>query len=461
MADAESTKKKRTASKGQFTRYMKRLQTALDAADGDMWTIDTRYADFKQRWEKVQQMHDEYVEILGDESPNLNAEAEEQWITDLQNNFDNLEVAVGKKKRDLAKLSLQSPSKLPSSTAEEKPIMERKVESLVKIDRLRLPIFDGTLRKYLEFREDFMQQVEPHCGKGQLAFVLKQHLSEAVKDEINNVSDDYSAMWRRLDQKFGNIRRLVETILAEVKGISPKDASDKTVLKMIDTVEGANRKLQRMGHQSELHNLTTISIIEQAMTKEMENTWIERISSKTCTSPQRFKMLLEFLEDWRNRLEYKSAGIRESMPAESKDQEVPGTSGNRRSGYAHYTRDARQQNQERDPCWLHKFEGDSHAIWNCRRFKSLNTKERMELVRENKACQRCLLTTCGGATDIKKCNRDFKCSVYGCHGLHNALLHMDKLSGNTEANKCLTTGSAFNTSSDGDTSNAMLPIQEL
>ena len=131
----------------------------------------------------------------------------------------------------------------------------------IQLERIKLQRFAGDFRKYPEFKEDFEQQIEPKCSMSQRAFVLKHYLSDEVREEVSNVSDDYRAMWRRLDQKYGNVRRLVEMHLAELKGISPNDTSDESVLKMINVVERAHRNLQRLGQHKELYNLTTISII--------------------------------------------------------------------------------------------------------------------------------------------------------------------------------------------------------
>ena len=64
---AEEYKKKRTTAKSQFTRYANRLQKALDLEDCDVWTLEARYADLKERWERVQDAHDTYVGEVPDE----------------------------------------------------------------------------------------------------------------------------------------------------------------------------------------------------------------------------------------------------------------------------------------------------------------------------------------------------------------------------------------------------------
>ena len=76
-------------------------------------------------------------------------------------------------------------------------------------------------------------------------------------------------MWNRLDMKYGNIGKLVDAILYDVKKLSSKSNNWSEVLKMINTIEKAWRDLKSLGQSSELYNSTTISIIEQAMAQQM------------------------------------------------------------------------------------------------------------------------------------------------------------------------------------------------
>ena len=98
---------------------------------------------------------------------------------------------------------------------------------------------------------------------------------------------------------------------------------------------------------------------------------------------------------------------------------------------------------------MHNLEGigGSHPIWKCPLFAEKTVKERIELVRVNKACQRCLAIGCPGADKDRKCRKNFKCLLAGCGGDHNRLLHA----------KDGTTLHASEESTDGD--NIILPKQ--
>ena len=449
----EAAKSKRTSAKGRFTLYEKRLKSLLDAEEIDSWTLKNRYEDLKLRWERVQEAHDEYTSHLTEEDDISGAEA---WLDELCKRFDIAKIAVGKA---ITKSDTKLPPKTVADMKEQSTsnIETKSKETIIRMERLRFPTFEGDIKKYPQFREEFMKQIEPQCSKSQLAFVLKSYLSGPVQEEISNVSDNYTKIWDRLDQKYGNISKLVDSILYDVKKLSITEPTDSNVLQMINVVERANRDLERLGEEAGLRNSTSISIIEQAMTKEMRHEWVKLIASKSLSSRQRFTVLLEFLQDWRNRLEYMGASIRKTFGDDS--NQMNPTSGKTfhaapgNTGQSHQQATHLQRKKQLSRCWFHNVEGEEgdHPIWLCKNFLAKNTQERRDLVTSHRACMRCLLTTCAGAKDIAKCGRSFTCPVSGCKKLHNRLLHVD------------TSGIAchVNESDAASANDAILPTQNL
>jgi len=429
----DTAKSKRTTAKSGFTRYEKRLKAVLELDEADEWTLKTRYEDLKVRWERVQEAHDEYVTHLTEtEEEN----AAEQWMEDIIERFDQIELAVGQKMKKLS--AVPKVHILPNDATANSVTSPASAKGIVKMDRMKFQTFEGDIKKYPEFKAEFIKHVQPQCDKSQLAFILKQYMSESVRAEVSNVLDDYEKMWERLDQKYGNTGKLVDAILADVKRISLRDSSNANVLQMINVVEKANRDLERLGEHAELRNSTSISIVEQAMTREMKHEWVKLIASKQCTSSQKFNLLLAFLEDWRNRLEYMGASIRDV----SEDCDAVGATFHAGQG--------ERQNRVRLRCWLHKLDGEAgeHPIWKCKVFLGKSRSERRELVVANKACMRCLVTDCAGVQEVSKCVRKFNCLV--CEGPHNSRLHVDA-------------GATFhaNESGEGTATNAILPTQVI
>ena len=70
----EAAKKIRNTAKGQYTRSENRLKAAVDAEQVDVWTLDKRYSELKEKWDKLQDAHDEYASFLTEDEPIKEAE---------------------------------------------------------------------------------------------------------------------------------------------------------------------------------------------------------------------------------------------------------------------------------------------------------------------------------------------------------------------------------------------------
>ena len=91
MAD----QKQRSLAKGRFTRAEKVLLKDLEAEENTipLITIERHLKDFLEKWEKVQDLHDEYVMMLVDPTDDELA-AQEEWLDELSERFAALEVQV-------------------------------------------------------------------------------------------------------------------------------------------------------------------------------------------------------------------------------------------------------------------------------------------------------------------------------------------------------------------------------
>ena len=82
---------------------------------------------------------------------------------------------------------------------------------------MKFESFGGDLRRYPRFKEEFLKYVKPTFKPSEEAFVLKSYLERHVRNDIENLGEDANAIWQRLDEKYGNKRRLIDAIICEVK----------------------------------------------------------------------------------------------------------------------------------------------------------------------------------------------------------------------------------------------------
>ena len=427
MTDATELKRKRTISKSQFTRAENKLREAITPtyADYPINTVERRYSEVKQRWNQAQDAHDHYVSCLVVDTDQL--ATEELWIDEVADRFDKIEIEFDKyvEERTLMKPLVNREVVQQPSSSREGVAQGQVHPSVIKIERMKFPSFSGDIRKYPQFREEFIKHIQPQCQWEQLTFVLKSYLVDEIREEVNNVGEDYEKVWERLDKTYGNTGKLVDAILYEVKKLPYGSNCPSITLQMIKIVEKAYMDLRRLGEEGEMCNSTIISIIEQRMPSNMTNEWVKLIASKSLNSRQKFNALMELLQDWRSRLEYMSDNIRTVPNQQGKVNHMDRQQiSNRQQSNESYP--SVQPNKHR--CWLHKLSGEAgeHPIWRCREFLNKSVEERKQLVKSHKACQVCLLTTCPGVQSSSHCRSRFKCREPGCGQDHNRLLHTAK-----------------------------------
>ena len=270
---------------------------------------------------------------------------------------------------------------------------------------MRLDKFDGDVRRYPAFKERFKLYIEPVCPKSQTAFMLRSHLEPVVRDEVENVEDNDVSLWQRLDEKYGNLRKYIDVVLADLAKVSKGDSI--AALHLINTVEKAYQDLVRIGSEQEMSNSYIIAMIEKKLPEEMRVDWVKFIAEKGDVDSQAtFKMLMGFLGKWRRIIEYDESAIRK----------VP----QKKSGSAHYVTPG-QAKTKSEVCWMH--EDGKHPIWNCRIFQGMQISDKLDLIKQKNACQACLETTCKGASNPEECGKKFRCTISGCDEPHNILIH--------------------------------------
>ena len=355
---AEAAKQKRTIIKGQFTRAEKRLKDSLKLPlKVPLSTIQRRFEDLKSKWNEIQEAHDLYMSQLEEAT-----EEEEKWMDEIIERFDALEIEAD----NIVGKSNESTKMTNASIQSEPNEVKGQNNSNVQLERIKLEQFNGDIRKYPKFKEQFELYVKPLCRASQLPFILRSYLTDDVKEEVDNLDDNLDTLWRRLDKKYGNCGKLVDAILADLSRIPKGDG--KQTLQLIKTVERAYRDLARMGRSSEMQNGTIIAMIERKLPEEIRFEWIKIVADLEGEeeSEEKFKLLFDLLENWKVRLEYDQALIRKVPEKKSVTHHASAK-----------TSQEREPRQEKERCWIHTQE--NHPIWVCNTFKGKDISERLQL----------------------------------------------------------------------------------
>ena len=288
----------------------------------------------------------------------------------------------------------------------------------IHLEKLKFQVFDGQIRRYPKFKEEFMKHIKPQYQRDKEAFALRAYLSEEVREEISYLGDDIEQIWRRLDSKYGREGKLIDLIMNEVKQLQIcRDDSPELTLSLINVVEKAYYDLKALGRESEVSNSAMVALIEEKLPTEIGREWEKMVTDESELNIERdkFPNLLKLLGQFKHRLEYRLSDIRQ----------IPRVKGGVHFGDTTNNRDERPMQMSRRPwCWLHP-DRDDHPIWRCEEFAAKSAKERLELVRNHEACFRCLDQ--GHKTSV--CRRNFFCKTNSCGAPHHHLLHESYTSG--------------------------------
>jgi hypothetical protein len=465
----EELKKKRSLAKTQFTRTEKSLRRLLDDERSLEEQIGKRFNEMSQKWQEVQDAHDLYTQELPEEQQ---VEAEEKYIEEIEVRFEAIEretvitmrkfsqklppamtakttgtvpknegsVVTGDQSSssnnppissvnlEVPQSSVDQPSvetitqrigaatvgglaaQLSSDATESGigTVGKESVKSGIQFEKQKLDKFEGDIRKYPGFKDRFNSYIVPRYPKSEIAFLLRTHLSPAIRDEVENVEDNMELLWHRLDAKYGNPRKYIDAVLSDLSKVSKGDGV--AALNMINTVEKAYRDLVQIGSEIEMSNSYMISMIEKKLPDQMRMEWIKLIAEKGEKDSQVvFSMLMEFLARWRKIIEYDAAAIRKTS-----DKKIVGQTN-------HVAKNRQQKSEKSEACWIH--EDGNHPVWKCKIFQMMTVKDKLELVKQKQACHACFETSCKGSKDPAECGKAFKCPMKGCGKPHNILIH--------------------------------------
>jgi len=95
--------------------------------------------------------------------------------------------------------------------------------------------------------------------------------------EVENVENNVMLLWQRLYAKYGNVRKYVDLVLADLSKGSKGDGS--ATLLMINNVEKSYRDLARIGAEWEMSNAYMIALIETGKCRKVHwrNRKVQRV----------------------------------------------------------------------------------------------------------------------------------------------------------------------------------------
>ncbi|XP_037773212.1 uncharacterized protein LOC119568872 [Penaeus monodon] len=140
----------------------------------------------------------------------------------------------------------------------------------VKVKRFEPPKFEGNLREYPTFKEDYKNLVQSEYGAD--PYALKMCLGGEALQTIKGSEGNYDEMFKRLDDKFGNPRKIVDLVISDLKSLRKiSDGDTKGFVKMVDQVEQCFLQKERKVLEYMNSNVRTSTSDSRATVHHVEN----------------------------------------------------------------------------------------------------------------------------------------------------------------------------------------------
>ena len=418
-------KAKRAVAKRKFTRKHKLFKETTEDEDAIAILKDI-YREVSEAYANVEHWNEKYVLLLTEEEASEELfDAADEYITEIEKM--KIEVQYLFKKLDEIKIE---------------------GEKMVKVKALQPPTFDGDIRKYPGFKSDYDRLMLKNYGKD--SYALRSCLTGEALEIVKGVESDFDEMFKRLDEKYADNRKLVDVVINELKNIRPINEGDsKGFINLANKVERCWLDLKGMNLEKEMNTASMCSYIEKVMPSTQKRDWVT-IAEKNRNSKDLFILLKDFLLNEKRVQVYLNSDLRSnnmntkgacnnavSTINENGDKALLAAIQKLTDNQLELTQNFKNlsvtvgnidkvgpRENFRDSnvrCLLHEFA--SHNIDNCYDFKQLSNEEKMEVVKRKRACFICLM----GNHAAKYCRNRKPCNVKNgdrvCTRHHHPVLH--------------------------------------
>lgn len=357
---------KKKSTEAMFEAHLEHVENLIKSnAEGKNTVMALLKAekDIERALADCKSVHAKVTDILDQAS----AENEIEWIRRIETRYNETIEMIG------------------TFTAATERENNAKQNCALRLEKVQMPFFDGTVRQYSQFKQDFQKQVIPTVNKDNACYVLRSCLGKEPTDAIRGVDDDIQERWKRLDERYGDPAKVADAIMNTIQSIKPiREGENRKFVELVDAVESGYRDLKRLGLEREITTTSSVSIIERKLPTEIRKEWAKLVSADNSTvdKTNKFPSLLSYLLSEKRAIEYDTAELRLSSNSAIK-------------GSTHYTRtskdtaepgaDSRLRNNK---CLFHR--EAAHWTDDCKFYLSKTVQDKMRLLKERGACWCCL-----------------------------------------------------------------------
>ncbi|GFU87457.1 integrase catalytic domain-containing protein [Trichonephila clavipes] len=273
----------------------------------------------------------------------------------------------------------------------------------IRLPQIPLPEFSGVIAEFSNFKNQFINLISNNeqLNDSQKLYYLRASLKGEAK-LLESPSDSFDSLFKALEDRYENKRQLIDSHVLEIINYEKiYSESAKELRALMDCINRNIRALKVLKYeQNDLSDIILIKIILQKIDKESRKQF--ELSLKTAEVPT-FDSIMKFLE--------KRSAVLENITR------IPSTKMIHKNTAMSTKAKSLVVNSKKitvKPCILCR---NSHPLYKCIAFQNMSVECRKKFVTNNKLCINCLRLHYGA------CMSKYKCTVSGCKGLHNSLLH--------------------------------------
>lgn len=281
----------------------------------------------------------------------------------------------------------------------------------VKLPKLDVPTFDGSILNWKTFWEQFSVAVHDRSNltdAEKLAYLrhaLKAGSAKSVIEGLSRSGEQYEEAITCLKSRYDRPRLIHQAHVRKILEIpNLKDGSGRELRRLHDTALQHLRALKSMGHEPSGPFIT--SMLELKL--DVNTTFEWQRHSQSSTDVPHYKLLLEFIN---LRAQASEAAISDPTKKPFKSDPLPA-----KRNYRSVASFVASANSSPGSCVACKSE--NHPLYVCSRFKALSHAEKLSVLRTNSLCLNCLRP----GHFVSSCKSLHKCRV--CQKPHHTLLHL-------------------------------------
>ena len=382
---------------GRLKHLEKRLSSILGnvtsfPVDGDICLLqqfDAQLSDYKKEFSDI---HRGLLSLDVDDT------------SDLGQSLAHVEKAIFDCGLEIPRLLHSRSSASPSSSVSD--------TTGVKLPKLDVPTFDGSILNWKTFWEQFSVAVHDrsnltHSEKlAYLRHALKAGSAKSVIEGLSRSGEQYDEAITCLKSRYDRPRLIHQAHVRKILEVpNLKDGSGRELRRLHDTALQHLRALKSMGHEPSGPFIT--SMLELKLDANTMFEW-QRHSQSSPDVPH-YKLLLEFID-----LRAQASEAAVSDPTKKSFKIDPPSAKKNFKSVASFAASA---NPSPGNCVVCKSE--KHPLYVCSQFRALDHAAKLSVLKTNSLCLNCLRP----GHFVSSCKSLHKCRV--CQKPHHSLLHLE------------------------------------